>query len=65
VAVTNRRHRLTGYGMAVLYMFTIALHSGLLGALITFARRAWSRARSSLWPGCVKQTGACKPGKEV
>ena len=31
-AVTNGRHRLTGYGMAVLYMFTTALHSGLLGA---------------------------------
>jgi cytochrome c oxidase assembly factor CtaG len=40
-AVTNGRHRLAGYGMAVLYMFTTALHSGLLGALITFARHNW------------------------
>jgi cytochrome c oxidase assembly factor CtaG len=40
-AVIHGRHKLTGYGMAVLYMFTTALHSGLLGALITFARHVW------------------------
>ena len=40
-AVLHGRHRVSGYGMAVLYMFTTALHSGLLGALITFARRVW------------------------
>ena len=32
-----------GYGAAVLYMFTTALHSGLLGALLTFARGVWYR----------------------
>lgn len=30
-----------GYGVAVLYLFTTALHSGLLGALITLARVVW------------------------
>ena len=29
------------YGVAVLYLFTTAVHSGLLGALLTFARTAW------------------------
>ena len=29
------------YGLAVLYMLTTAIHSGLLGALITFARTVW------------------------
>jgi putative membrane protein len=37
-AVTHGRQRATAYGMAVLYMFTTALHSGLLGVLITFSR---------------------------
>jgi putative membrane protein len=31
----------TGYGVAVLYLFTTAIHSGFLGALLTFARSAW------------------------
>jgi putative membrane protein len=30
-----------GYGAAVLYMFTTSIHSGVLGALITFAGSAW------------------------
>ena len=30
-----------GYGAAVLYLFTTAVHSGLLGALLTFANRVW------------------------
>jgi cytochrome c oxidase assembly factor CtaG len=30
-----------GYGAAVLYMFTTAMHSGLLGALITLATAVW------------------------
>ncbi|HYY43488.1 MAG TPA: cytochrome c oxidase assembly protein [Pyrinomonadaceae bacterium] len=30
-----------GYGVGVLYLFTTALHSGLLGALITFAAGVW------------------------
>jgi cytochrome c oxidase assembly factor CtaG len=32
---------LMGYGAATLYMFTTSLHSGLLGALITFANTVW------------------------
>ena len=36
----GRRHALN-YGLAVLYLFTTAVHSGLLGALLTFARTLW------------------------
>jgi putative membrane protein len=36
-AVLQGKQRAMGYGAAVIYMFTTALHSGLLGALITFA----------------------------
>lgn len=32
---------LMGYGAAVLYMFTTSVHSGVLGALITFASAVW------------------------
>jgi putative membrane protein len=32
---------LMGYGTAVLYVFTTSVHSGVLGALITFARTVW------------------------
>ncbi|HEX4667412.1 MAG TPA: cytochrome c oxidase assembly protein, partial [Chthoniobacterales bacterium] len=40
-AVVHGRQRAMGFGAAVLYMFTTALHSGLLGALLTFAGRVW------------------------
>ncbi|MFL6292511.1 MAG: cytochrome c oxidase assembly protein [Thermoanaerobaculia bacterium] len=30
-----------GYGMAVFYVFTTAVHSSILGALLTVARRLW------------------------
>lgn len=30
-----------GYGAAVLYTFTTSVHSGVLGALLTFARAVW------------------------
>jgi putative membrane protein len=36
-AVMHGRQRAAMFGMAVLYMFTTAMHSGLLGVLITFA----------------------------
>ena len=36
----GRQHALN-YGLAVLYLFTTAIHSGLLGALLTFARTVW------------------------
>ena len=40
-ALVHGRPGLMGYGAAVLYVFTTALHSGLLGALLTFAARLW------------------------
>jgi putative membrane protein len=40
-AVLHGRRRAMGFGVAVLYMFTTALHSGLLGALLTFTRTLW------------------------
>jgi cytochrome c oxidase assembly factor CtaG len=33
--------RQAGYGMAVVYLFTTAVHTGALGALITFAGHPW------------------------
>jgi putative membrane protein len=40
-AILHGRRRSVGFGVAVLYMFTTALHSGLLGALLTFTRTIW------------------------
>jgi putative membrane protein len=40
-AVMQGPHRAINFGVAVLYMFTTALHSGALGALITFAQTVW------------------------
>jgi putative membrane protein len=40
-ALVNGPQGLMGYGAATLYMFTTSVHSGLLGALITFAGSAW------------------------
>jgi cytochrome c oxidase assembly factor CtaG len=45
-AVMHGRQRRAAYGLAVLYMFTTALHTGLLGLLITFARSVWYPAYS-------------------
>jgi putative membrane protein len=39
-ALFHGRQRMMGYGLAVFYVFTTAMHSGLLGALITFAATA-------------------------
>jgi cytochrome c oxidase assembly factor CtaG len=41
-----------GYGAAVVYVFLTSLHSGVLGALLTFAPRLWYpiyEARTSRW----------------
>jgi cytochrome c oxidase assembly factor CtaG len=41
-----------GYGAAVLYVFATSMHSGILGALLTFAPRLWDPAyqlRTSRW----------------
>jgi putative membrane protein len=40
-ALVHGRQVLMGYGAAVLYMFTTSVQSGVLGALITFARKVW------------------------
>jgi len=50
-AVIHGRKRALGFGFAVLYMFTTALHSGLLGALLTFANSVW-------YPGYAERTAA-------
>jgi putative membrane protein len=41
-----------GYGPGILYLFTTALQTSILGALLTFAPRAWYQpylATSSAW----------------
>jgi putative membrane protein len=40
-AIVHSGKGLRGYGVAVLYMFTTSVHSGLLGALITFSSYVW------------------------
>jgi len=40
-ALVHGRRGLMGYGAATLYVFTTSVHSGLLGALITFAQGVW------------------------
>ena len=45
-AVIYGQQRALGYGMAAMYLFTTALHSGLLGALLTFGTTVWYPAYS-------------------
>jgi putative membrane protein len=50
-ALVHGRYGRAGYGVAVLFVFATAMHSGVLGALLTFAGRLWypiydARARS-------------------
>jgi putative membrane protein len=40
-ALIQGRQSAAGYGAAVLFLFTTALHSGMLGVLITFANSLW------------------------
>lgn len=40
-AVFQGGERRIGYGMSVMYLFTTAIHSGILGALLTFSQRVW------------------------
>jgi putative membrane protein len=40
-AVFDGTKKKLGYGVAVLYIFTTALHSGVLGAMLTFASTPW------------------------
>ena len=39
--LVHGRYGRGGYGIAVLYVFTTMLHSGMLGALLTFSPRPW------------------------
>ena len=39
--IANGRYRRAGYGVAVVYVFATAVHSGVLGALMTLAPRVW------------------------
>src|SRR6185436_12691985 len=52
-AVIHGPRKQLGYGMAVLYMFTTALHSGALGALLTFTRTIWY----PIYSGTTRQWG--------
>jgi putative membrane protein len=40
-ALVHGRYGRAGYGLAVLYVFATGVHSGALGALLTFAPRVW------------------------
>jgi putative membrane protein len=40
-AVFQGGERRIGYGMSVIYIFTTAVHSGILGALLTFSPQVW------------------------
>jgi len=51
-ALIHGRFGRLGYGAAVLWVFTTSMHSGVLGALLTFAPRLWYpiyEARTSQW----------------
>ena len=50
-ALMYGRYGRMGYGVSVAYVFTTAMHTGLLGALITFASHVWYRTYD-------RQTGA-------
>jgi putative membrane protein len=40
-ALIHGRYGRLGYGIAVLYVFVTSMHSGALGALLTFSSRVW------------------------
>jgi putative membrane protein len=51
-SLAHSRRSLMRYGAAVLYVFTTSIHSGVLGALITFASTLWYpayAATTSAW----------------
>lgn len=50
--LVHGRYGRMGYGIAVLYVFTTAVHSGALGALFTVADRVWfpvHQGRTAAW----------------
>jgi putative membrane protein len=46
--IAHGRYGRLGYGAAVLYVFATALHSGVLGALLTFSQTPWYATYGSL-----------------
>jgi putative membrane protein len=48
------RYGRAGYGVSVLFVFATGLHTGLLGVLLTFARRLWY----PIYEARVRSTGA-------
>jgi putative membrane protein len=53
-AVIHHRQRRVSHGLAVLYLFTTAMHTGLLGALLTLSRSPW-------YSVYAEQTGRLSP----
>jgi putative membrane protein len=49
-SVFHGRAHGAGYGLGVVYLFTTALHSGALGALLTFASHPWYPAYATVAP---------------
>jgi putative membrane protein len=50
LALFQGHRRRAGNGMGVIYLFTTALHTGMLGALLTFAGRPWYPAYANTAP---------------
>ena len=51
-SVVHGRYGRLGYGVAVVFVFTTGLHSGILGALLTWSQRVWYPtygARAPAW----------------
>jgi putative membrane protein len=49
-ALAYGRHGQMGYGLAVLYVFTTAVHTSVLGALLTFSPSPWYPAYTATLP---------------
>jgi putative membrane protein len=50
LALFQGHRRRAGNGMGVMYLFTTALHTGILGALLTFAGQPWYPAYANTAP---------------
>ena len=48
--IAHGRYGRLGYGVAVMYVFATALHSGVLGALLTFSQTPWYAAYAPASP---------------
>jgi putative membrane protein len=49
-ALVHGREGLMGYGAAVVYVFTTAVHTSILGALLTFSPTTWYPAYAATAP---------------